>query len=61
LYTVHPGSTKMYKDLKMTYWWNNMKMEIAKYIQQCPTCQQAKAEDQRPAGMLKPLLIPKWK
>jgi len=51
----------MYKDLKMTYWWNNMKMEIAKYIQQCPTCQQAKAEDQRPAGMLKPLLIPKWK
>jgi hypothetical protein len=25
LYTVHPGRTKMYKDLKVTYWWNNMK------------------------------------
>jgi hypothetical protein len=29
LYTVHLGSTRMYKDLKTTYWWNNMKREIS--------------------------------
>jgi hypothetical protein len=61
LYIVHPESSKMYKDLKMTYWWNNIKRESAKYMGQCPTCQQVKAEHQRPVGMLKPLLIPKWK
>jgi hypothetical protein len=61
LLSVHPGSTKMYKDVKGSYWWNNMKRDIAKFVEQCPTCQQVKAEHQRPAGMLKPLLIPKWK
>jgi hypothetical protein len=38
-----------------------MEMEIAKYVEQCPTCQQAKVEHQRLVGILKPLLIPKWK
>ena len=28
-YSVHPGSTKMYRDIRETYWWNNMKREIA--------------------------------
>jgi hypothetical protein len=51
----------MYKDLKMTCWWNNMKREIAKYVEHHPTCQQVKAEHQRLVEMLKPLLIPKWK
>jgi hypothetical protein len=60
-YTVHPGSTKMYRDVKGSYWWNNMKKDIAKFVEQCSTCQQVKAEHQRPAGTLKPLLIPKWK
>ena len=26
-YSIHPGSTKMYHDLKDTYWWNGMKRE----------------------------------
>ena len=30
-YSIHPGSTKMYMDLKKTVWWNNMKREIASY------------------------------
>jgi hypothetical protein len=38
-----------------------MKKNIAKFVQQCSTCQQVKAKHQRPAGMLKPLLVPKWK
>jgi hypothetical protein len=60
-YTVHPGGTKMYRDVKGSYWWNNMKKDIAKFVEQCSTCQQVKAKHQRPAGTLKPLLIPKWK
>ena len=38
-YTVHPGSTKMYRDVKGSYWWNNMKRDIAKFVEQCSTCQ----------------------
>nr|GEV21490.1 reverse transcriptase domain-containing protein [Tanacetum cinerariifolium] len=30
-YTIHPGSNKMYQDLKKLYWWPNMKAEIATY------------------------------
>jgi hypothetical protein len=57
-YTVHPGSTKMYQDLKKIYWWSSMKRDIAEYIARCATCQQVKAEHQRPAGPLQPLCIP---
>ncbi|GJZ05894.1 putative reverse transcriptase domain-containing protein [Tanacetum coccineum] len=28
-YSIHPGSNKMYQDLKKLYWWPNMKAEIA--------------------------------
>ncbi|GJS92725.1 putative reverse transcriptase domain-containing protein [Tanacetum coccineum] len=30
-YLIHPGSDKMYQDLKKLYWWPNMKAEIATY------------------------------
>ncbi|GJW15778.1 putative reverse transcriptase domain-containing protein [Tanacetum coccineum] len=30
-YSIHPGSNKMYQDLKKLYWWPNMKAEIATY------------------------------
>ncbi|XP_073057215.1 uncharacterized protein [Primulina eburnea] len=35
-----------------------MKRDIRRYVSEILTCQQAKAENQRPAGMLKPLPIP---
>ena len=57
-YTAHPSSTKMYQDLKSTYWWTNMKREVAGYIAQCLTCQQVKMEHQWPAGPLQSLEIP---
>jgi hypothetical protein len=60
-YTVHPGSTKMYKDIKGNFWWPNMKREIARFVLECPTCQQVKVDHQKAAGLLQPLEIPNWK
>ncbi|KAL8134961.1 hypothetical protein AgCh_009829 [Apium graveolens] len=31
-FSIHPGSTKMYQDLKESYWWPSMKKEIAEWI-----------------------------
>nr|GEZ25966.1 putative reverse transcriptase domain-containing protein [Tanacetum cinerariifolium] len=31
-YSIHPGSDKMYQDLKKLYWWPNMKAEITTYV-----------------------------
>ncbi|GKU98441.1 hypothetical protein SLEP1_g11449 [Rubroshorea leprosula] len=60
-YTIHPGSTKMYRDLRGTFWWRNMKREIARFVSQCLTCQKVKVEHQRLLGKLQPLPIPQWK
>ena len=60
-YSIHPGSTKMYRDLKENYWWPDMKREIAEWVSKCYTCQRVKAEHQRPSGLLQPLEIPEWK
>jgi hypothetical protein len=54
-YSIHPGSEKMYQDLKKRFWWYGMKREIAEYVAVCDSCQRIKAEHQRPAGLLQPL------
>nr|CAH65910.1 OSIGBa0102O13.1 [Oryza sativa] len=61
LYSIHPGSTKMYQDLKQQFWWASMRREIAEYVALCDVCQRVKAEHQKPAGLLQPLKIPEWK
>ena len=60
-YSIHPGSTKMYQDLKKNFWWPNIKKKIAEWVSRCDTCQRVKAEHQRPSGLLQPLEIPEWK
>ncbi|GJW25386.1 reverse transcriptase domain-containing protein [Tanacetum coccineum] len=60
-YSVHPGSDKMYHDMKKLYWWTNMKADIATYVRKCLTCARVKAEHQRPSGLLVKPKIPKWK
>jgi hypothetical protein len=60
-YSIHPGSTKMYQDLKQHYWWTKMKIEIARYVARCDTCKRVKALYMKTAGPLQSLPIPTWK
>jgi hypothetical protein len=60
-YSIHPGSTKMYQDLKQHYFWTKMKIEIARYVAKCDTCRRVKAIHMKAAGPLQSLPIPTWK
>nr|GEX29766.1 putative reverse transcriptase domain-containing protein [Tanacetum cinerariifolium] len=55
-YSIHSGSDKMYQDLKLLYWWPNMKADIATYVSKCLTC--AKVKHQKPPGLLQQPEIP---
>src|SRR3954462_13363495 len=55
---VHPGRSKMYRDLQRQYRWHGMKKDVAKHVSQCLTCQQIKAKHNRLAGELQPLEVP---
>jgi hypothetical protein len=57
-YSIHPGSEKMYQDLKKKFWWYGMKREIAEHVAMCDSCRRIKVEHQRLAGLLQPLQIP---
>ncbi|KAL4379294.1 hypothetical protein GQ457_02G032210 [Hibiscus cannabinus] len=52
-FAMHPGSTKMYRDLKGEYYWVGLKKDVVEF--------RVKAEHQFPSGLLQPLRIPEWK
>ncbi|GKB52594.1 putative reverse transcriptase domain-containing protein [Tanacetum coccineum] len=60
-YSIHPGSDKMYQDLKKLYWWPNMKADIATYVSKCLTYAKVKAQHQKSSGLLQQPEIPEWK
>ncbi|GJU28113.1 putative reverse transcriptase domain-containing protein [Tanacetum coccineum] len=60
-YSIHPGSDKMYQDLKKLYWWPNMKANIVEYVGKCLTCFRVKTECQKPSSLLIQPEIPTWK
>ncbi|GJY24196.1 putative reverse transcriptase domain-containing protein [Tanacetum coccineum] len=60
-YSIHPGSDKMYQDMKKLYWWPNMKADIATYVSKCMTYAMVKEEYQRPSGLLVQPDIAQWK
>ncbi|XP_070054506.1 uncharacterized protein [Nicotiana tomentosiformis] len=51
-FSIHPGETKMYHDIRGIYRWGGMKKDIADFVAQCPNCQQVKIENQKPDGLL---------
>ncbi|GKB98389.1 putative nucleotidyltransferase, ribonuclease H [Tanacetum coccineum] len=55
-FSIHPGSRKMYRDLKQNFWWNGMKHDVARFVAKCLTCQQIKIKHQRASGFLQPLI-----
>ena len=60
-FAIHLGSTNMYQDLKMSFWWSRMKRDVSEFITKCLDCQSVKAEYQVPSGLLQPIRIPEWK
>nr|GEV08025.1 putative reverse transcriptase domain-containing protein [Tanacetum cinerariifolium] len=60
-YSIHPGSNKMYHDLKKLYWWPNMNATIVEYVGKCLTCSRVKTECQKPPSLLIQLKILTWK
>ena len=51
-FAMHLGSTKMYPDLKTSYWWSGMKRDVSKFVTKCMVCQKVKAEYQVPSRLL---------
>ncbi|GJS67568.1 putative reverse transcriptase domain-containing protein [Tanacetum coccineum] len=41
-YSIHPGSDKMYQDMKKLYWWPNMKANIAPMLANVVTCDRSR-------------------
>nr|GFB80987.1 reverse transcriptase domain-containing protein [Tanacetum cinerariifolium] len=60
-YSIHPGSDKMYQDMKKLYWWPNIKADIATFVSKCLTRAKVKAEHQKLSGLLLQPKIPEWK
>jgi hypothetical protein len=56
-YSIHPGSTKMYHDLRQQFWWTRMKREVAHYVLDCDTCQKVEADYMKPGRLLQPLSV----
>ena len=60
-YSVHTRATKMYHDIKTTYWWSRLKKEVAKFVASCLTYQQVKIEHQKLTGLLQEMPLSEWK
>ena len=43
-FAMHTGSTKMYQDLKVSYWGFGMKGDVSEFVTKCMVCQKVKAE-----------------
>ena len=51
-FSMHPDSTKMYQDLKTSYWWFGMKIDVSEFVTKCMMCQKVKAKHQVPSRLL---------
>ncbi|BAT88435.1 hypothetical protein VIGAN_05192500 [Vigna angularis var. angularis] len=42
-FSMHPSMTKMYQDLKKSFWWSGMKRDVAQFVASCLICQKGKS------------------
>ncbi len=61
-YSGHPGIAKTIKLVQKDFWWSSLRNDVIKHVSRCPSCQRNKSSNQKPGGLLQPLLIPtrKW-
>ena len=43
-FSMHPGSIKMYQDLKTSYWWSRMKRDVSEFVTECMVYQKVKVD-----------------
>nr|GEY32634.1 hypothetical protein [Tanacetum cinerariifolium] len=55
-YFIHPGSDKMYQDLKKLYWWPNMKAKFVTNVSKCLMCAKTDGQSERTIQTLKDML-----
>jgi hypothetical protein len=55
----HSGSQGIYKRVKLAFAWKGLKQDVDNFVRQCRICQQAKHNQQYPAGLLQPLPVPR--
>ncbi|GJW26818.1 putative reverse transcriptase domain-containing protein [Tanacetum coccineum] len=62
-YSIHPGSDKMYQDLKLLYWWPNMKAIYQRMLSKVFDFEKVKAHraSENQTGLLQQPEIPVWK
>ncbi|GJV03186.1 putative reverse transcriptase domain-containing protein [Tanacetum coccineum] len=60
-YSIHPGSEKMYQDVKKLFWWPNMKADIATDVSKCLTCARVKVQNIKGPRIASLPEIPEWK
>ena len=60
-YSIHPGSAKMYPDLREIYWLECLKIGLVEFVAKCQNCKQVKAKHLNPGGLLQAIQIPTWK
>jgi hypothetical protein len=56
-YSIHPGNTKIYHDLRKQFWWMRMKHEAAHYVSESDTYQKVKSDYMKPGALLQLLSI----
>ena len=59
-YSIHPGSTKMYRDIREVYWWEGMEKDIAEFVSKCSNYQQVEVEHQRPGVLAHNIELAEW-
>ncbi|XP_057252042.1 uncharacterized protein LOC130592021 [Beta vulgaris subsp. vulgaris] len=55
----HSGDLKTYLRLATSWYWVGMRGDVTKYVRRCGVCQQFKATNLSPAGLLQPLPLPR--
>ena len=60
-YSIHPGATKRYHDLRELDWWDCLKRDIVEYVVKLPNFQQVKAEHLKLGDLTQIMDVPTWK